>query len=126
MPAIFALSVVLLILGLGILTVFYRHRRDQMFHRERMAAMDKGLPVPEGFWRAPTPSSSAYLLRGLIWLVIGIGVSIWFVAMYFGEGATDHEMLGMAAAGLIPAGVGVAYLIVRRVELRKAGGEPPV
>jgi cbb3-type cytochrome oxidase subunit 3 len=106
---------VFFIVGLAAIALAYRYKRDEMYHRERMAAMDKNLPLPESSWQ-PVPRPSAYLLRGLIWIVIGFGIIVWWLAFWLAEGRTDNEILALATIGLIPIGVGAAYLYVRKVE----------
>ena len=61
---------------------------------------------------------NSYLLRGLVWLAVGIGISILFVVMYRVE--QDPGLLAMATLGSIPAGVGVAHLVVHRLQPKPA------
>jgi hypothetical protein len=106
--------------------VDYRRRRDivEANHKERMAAIERGIeppPLPESFYNAAKPPRrSGYLLAGLIWLFVGIGL---FLAL----GAVAGEDVRLFA--LIPIGVGAAFLIHYAVEGRKlaAGetGSPP-
>ena len=52
-----------------------RQRRLDVLHRERMAAMDKGIPLPElplETQKAP-PDPRMPLLHGIVWLAFGIG-----------------------------------------------------
>jgi hypothetical protein len=96
--------------------VDYRRRRDivDAHHRERMAAIERGMELPalpESFYQSVKPPRRAsYLLPGLIWLFVGIGI---FIAL----GALAGE--GVRNLGIIPAGVGLAYLIYHFVEGRK-------
>jgi hypothetical protein len=54
-----------------ILTALYlRHRNRQMFHQERMMAIEKGASVPIGH-ALPPWSPRVYLLRGLLWSFAG-------------------------------------------------------
>ena len=100
--------------------VDYRRRRDivEANHKERMAAIERGMEapqLPEAFYLSlKPPRRSSYLLPGLIWLFVGIGL---FVAL----GAVAGE--DVRFFGLIPAGVGLAFLIYYFVEGRKL---PPV
>ena len=88
--------------------VDYRRRRDivEANHKERLAAIERGMdipPLPESFYLSMKPARrSSYLLPGLIWLFVGIGL---FVAL----GAVAGE--DVRYFGLIPAGVGLAFLI---------------
>ena len=60
----------------------------------------------------------SYLLRGLVWLAVGIGISILFVVMYRVE--QDLGLLAMATLGSIPARVGVAHPVVHRLQPKPA------
>lgn len=93
----------------------YRRRRDLInaLHRERLAAIERGMepkPLPEELL---SPSKRLqkprYLLNGLIWLFVGIGTCA-FLGSLVG--------LELAWVGLIPAGVGLAFLIYYWVEGR--------
>src|ERR1039458_2969323 len=56
----------------GVVVVLYlRHGSLQMLHHERMAALEKGVPVPVARTLAPW-SPRVYLLRGLIWSASGL------------------------------------------------------
>jgi len=78
-----------------------------------MAAIEKGLELPpESLPQTePVPPRSRYLLRGLIWL--GVGLAITF-------GGHDWLQAPIGGAGWIPVAVGVAYLIFYFVEGRTA------
>lgn len=59
-----------------ILTALYlRHRNRQMFHQERMMAIEKGTSVPIGY-ALPPWSPRVYLLRGLLWSFAGAALII--------------------------------------------------
>ena len=93
----------------------YRRRRDivEAHHKERMAAIERGLeipPLPESFF-SPLDRNKRprHLLTGMIWFFIGMAL---FVAL----GAVAGEEVQYF--GLIPAGVGAAFLIYYFVEGR--------
>ena len=95
----------------------YRQRKDAvaLYHQERMAAIEKGIelpPVPEGLLSEEDKPAHPrrQLLKGLVWLLIGLGLT---VALWFNAG---HEE---ACFGLIPAGIGLAYLIYYAVAGKK-------
>jgi hypothetical protein len=123
------IPIVAIIMSLSIPIVYaiidYRRRRDiiDAHHKERMAAIDRGMelaPLPESFYLSLKPARrSSYLLPGLVWLFIGISL---FIAL----GAVAGE--DVRYFGLIPAGVGAALLIYYFVEGRKlplASRSPP-
>jgi len=114
------IPIVAIIMSLSIPIVFaivdYRRKRDivESNHKERMAAIERGMELPalpESFYQSIKPARrSSYLLPGLIWLFVGVGV---FIAL----GAVAGDDVRMF--GLIPAGVGLALLIYHFVEGRK-------
>lgn len=99
------------------IVVWYRRRMHEVDcrHKERMAAIEKGLDLPQEPLPQPEqmPPRSRYLLRGLIWL--GVGLAITF-------GGHDWLRAPMGGSGWIAVAVGAAYLIFYFVEGRK----PPV
>jgi len=132
-----------------------RYKRHEMRHKERMTALEKGAELPaEPPEKPPVPwSPRVYLLRGLIWLFTGAGLSVFLLGLSLTivshperledrlwraqnlrhNGATQEEIkqylsqspnqaprnefpAGFALIGLIPMGVGLAYLIYYRGE----------
>ena len=67
----------------GLVTWLYfrsreRQRRLQAVHEERMAAMEKGIPMPELGLDSPKlpaapPDPRAILLHGIVWTAFGLG-----------------------------------------------------
>jgi hypothetical protein len=117
------IPIVAIVMSLSIPIVYtimdYRRRRDivEAHHRERLAAIERGIdipPLPESFYqpisRRP-PRTGSTLLPGLIWLFVGIALIIALGAVV--------ENQGVRYFGLIPAGIGFAYLIYYAVEGRK-------
>lgn len=106
------LAAVILGIGAGIVGITARHReqmqRADLRHRERLAAIEKGMELPpdppEPFGRQPR-----YLLKGLLWTFGG-------VALYFtlGSLAGDEESM----LGAIPGAIGLAYLVYYFVQGR--------
>jgi hypothetical protein len=112
------LSVTVSFAALVVWIVLWNRRRLREVdcrHLERMAAIEKGLELPPEPLRPPAqpPPRSRYLLRGLIWLGVGLagtfGVQGWLGAHTWG-------------AGWIAVAVGAAYLIFYLVEGRRASG----
>jgi hypothetical protein len=106
-------------IGIGMLSLFldYRKKREMfaMHHKERMAAIEKGMelpPLPAEFFRDArrVRSLSDYLRRGLILLLVGIVITI---ALY---DSSRHNYLW----GLVPAALGIANLLFYYFESRKA------
>lgn len=127
-------------------SLYQRYRYLLLFHKERMAALEKGVPVPGGQTFVPW-SPRVYLLRGLLWSFGGVAVIVSLLgiaasshrpepadavmwrarnisqnlnismeeARQIAEKDRDRRQTGMpfsvALLGLIPAGVGLAYLV---------------
>jgi len=112
------IPIITVTVSLGALIVWivawYRRRMHEVDcrHKERMAAIDKGLELPPEQLPQPEqmPPRSRYLLRGLIWL--GIGLAITF-------GGHDWLRAPMGGSGWIAVAVGAAYLIFYFVEGRR-------
>jgi hypothetical protein len=94
----------------------YRKRRRlmELHHAERMAAIERGMELPplpidiiDG--RSPRRRRSS-LLPGLVWFFVGLAVLIGTMGM----SDEDIPLFG----GLIPLGIGLAYLIYYFVEGR--------
>jgi len=100
---------------LTFLIVTYRKRLKlmELHHAERMAAIERGMELPplpiemlEGGRRRRRSTS---LLPGLVWFFIGVAILIAL------QSIADEE----AMIGLVPTGVGLAYLIYYFAEGRK-------
>jgi hypothetical protein len=93
----------------------YRRRRDivEAHHKERLAGIERGMeipPLPEEFFKPLEKSGRPrHLLTGMIWLFVGTGVGVFLYSV------AGHDV---AAIGLIPAGVGLAFLVYYFLEGR--------
>lgn len=127
--------------------LYLRFRRRELQHKERMAAIEKGVALPDLTDVEAGPR--IYLLRGMIWLLSGIALSVCLLVVSattrfpksvnerFGEadriarwGGTADQIkqaqndtspyervpYAVSLVGLVPIGVGAAYLIFYRVE----------
>jgi hypothetical protein len=97
----------------AILTDYAKRRKFyELHHRERLAAIEKGIelpPLPPEFGGG-SPRSPRYFLKGLVWFLIGLAL---IVALGVNEGWDT------ALFGLIPTAIGAAYLIYYLVEGKK-------
>jgi hypothetical protein len=110
------IPVIAIVLGVGaaIVQIIANHRmqRADHRHRERLAAIDKGLELPAD------PAEPVVdprhrprdLLRGLVLLLVGAVL----VPALMRNGDAD-----IALFGLLPAAVGLAYLVYYLVERRR-------
>jgi hypothetical protein len=131
-----------------------RFRRRELQHREWMAALEKGMPLPDlARLEGPMTAPRVYLLQGLIWLFAGVALSVFLVAFWwtswdrppvanlsrdaqnlrdlgysqqeirgllpFDPGSRPDFPVGVCLLGLVPVGVGIAYLAFYRVELKR-------
>lgn len=101
-------------IGIAAVAIVTSHRekvkRAELRHRERLAAMEKGIEMPPEIVEKDDAGRPRFLLQGLIWLGVGIGI-------FFALGELAGDDVGML--GLIPAAVGIATLIYYAVEGRK-------
>lgn len=148
---ILMMLVIVSAVGIIVWSLGLRYKRRELQHKERLAALEKGMPLPvltDVETRAPW-SPRVYLLRGMIWLFMGVGLTAFLAALSVTAqhprsveervreanwarqgGATEEQVreiqndsspqngpgLGIALLGLVPMGVGAAYLIFYRVE----------
>jgi hypothetical protein len=141
----------LTVTGLFVYALYMRFRRRELLHKERMAALEKGVALPDLTDIEAGPR--VYLLRGMIWLLGGIALSVSLVVLSaatrfpksaeerFREanniarwggtaeqikqaqndtGSQDRLPYAVSVVGLVPIGVGVAYLIFHRVETARS------
>lgn len=118
----FVIPIVAIVMGIGLAMLSnwldYRKKSEifELHHKERMAAIEKGMDVPalpqELFETKRKASSSpgCYLRHGFIWLLVGLAVMISLRA----EGKPG------AYFGLIPAAVGLANLFYYMFRPREA------
>lgn len=119
------IPIIAIVLGIGTgiiaMSLDYLKRRKlmELYHQQRMAAIDKGIdlpPMPLDLLTADIRhrQRSRPLLKGLILIFVGITVVI---ALY----ADDRGKL--AFYGLIPLGIGLAYLIYHFAEGKTLAAE---
>jgi hypothetical protein len=158
--AIFAIFVLVAAQVVILVALYLRYRNLQMFHKERLAALEKGIATPLGQMPAPW-SPRVYLLRGLLWsfagaaliiCLLGIAASshrpepadttLWRAkniaqslnlsaeeARQIAEKDRDVRQNGLpfsvALLGLIPVGIGFAYLVFYYTgEVRRSDVDP--
>ena len=115
---------------------YLRHQRRTMVHRERLAALDKGVELPpleqeiqHGRWNV----QRILLFAGLVWISLGVSIYLLLNALI---GQTFHFNWGLDRLGnpvwiAVPVrdgmqwiglgflGVGLSHLIVRAVSARE-------
>ena len=104
--------------GVAVVAIIASHRekqkRAELRHRERIAAIEKGIELPPDADAEPPQKKGSSLKSGLINLFLG-------AVLYF----AIREVAGddVALFGLIPAAIGVGSLISYFVEGRRKNGD---
>ncbi|HUB77527.1 MAG TPA: DUF6249 domain-containing protein [Bryobacteraceae bacterium] len=131
---IIVLGAFLVPIGIVAVTSYFRHQRLEMIHRERLAAIEKGLPPagelpdPEQEERArkweeqaQVRKSRDYLKTGLFWLCPGAGmVAFSIIALQDVPAGVRLPIMGVS---VLCAGIGAAFIVIHVVEQerRRAG-----
>ncbi len=153
MPIVGVATFALILFLTTILIIFAmvsRYKQRELQHRERMAAVEKGTPLPEPATQLAPFHPRTLLLRGMLWLFTGLALTVAFSAIVItgqrqepawervdeanrakANGASDAEIVqimndrhssgpnpGIPLLGLVPMGIGLAYLLTWRSERR--------
>lgn len=89
---------------LAIIGTIYHNRQEELEHKERIIAMEKGLPIPE---RPEPVKNGSRLFLGLL----GWGLVISFLSLGIIISVSVSEGLKMGLFGLIPLGIGLGLLV---------------
>jgi hypothetical protein len=97
--------------------------RRNMIHRERLAAIEKGVDLPPLEQEARRSSWNIQrflLLAGLVWLSLGIGTFVTLSALLaHPTPVTQGIPQGMQWIGLAPACIGLSHMIVYLIGKRR-------
>ena len=135
LPAIIVISLVVLLVAY-LFQLWARHQRRLMIHRERMAAIDKGIEQPpvveQEIQRGSSNVQRLLLLAGLCWVSVGVALFMTLNELAGGdisvpigvEGsgftwATLHVRAGFRPLGLAPIGIGLSHIVVYFVGRRR-------
>jgi hypothetical protein len=90
--------------------MFFSYLKSRSLHRTVRTMVEKGEPVPAALF-APPPVVRARsdMRRGIVLMMVGFGIMIFFAAVNDWEG-------GAWALGIIPFLIGVGYLLVWKLE----------
>jgi hypothetical protein len=102
-----------LVVALAIVMAAMRNRRHrmEMIHAERLAAIEKGLPLPMDYTETDYPRRRLFM-PGLVWAAVGVGIILFGL---LGR-EDDHDLVGL---GTIPLLVGIALLIGDMITYRR-------
>ena len=115
--------VFLTIFGAPILIVavimYFGFSKNRMMHRTIQLMVEKGQPVPPALLAPPAPAQRqrSDMRRGVVLVMIGLGLMIFLAAMNDWEG-------GAWSIGLIPFLIGAGYLLVWKLEGKKDNAPP--
>ena len=108
------------VIGLVLVVLVYRHRRERQLHETITRLVEKGLPVPKEL--LPTRSAPKSRLFGAMTLIgLGVGLMIYQSAeplLQFGVQALVHE--DWWGIGAIPLAIGLAQLLAWKLEQPKS------
>jgi hypothetical protein len=99
--------------------MFFSYLKSRSLHRTVRDMVEKGQPVPPALF-APPPAIRARsdMRRGVVLMMVGFGVMIFFGAVNDWDG-------GAWALGIIPFLIGVGYLLVWKFESPKDTDKAP-
>ena len=93
-----------------------RHQRRTLIHRERLAAIEKGIELPpleQEVKRNAWNVQRTLLLAGLIWTSIGGCILVTMSAIIASPGNAKLEVVpGIQWIGLGPIAIGLSHLVV--------------
>jgi hypothetical protein len=118
------LIVFLTIFGLPVavvgLIMYFSFSKSRAMHKTVRMMVEKGQPVPEALLNPPpVVRQRSDLRRGVVLLMVGAGLMVFFGACNDWEG-------GAWSLGVIPFLIGLGYLLVWRLDVRKDEPSPKV
>ena len=101
------------------LIMYFSFSKSRAMHRTVRMMVEKGQPVPEALLNPPPViRQRSDLRRGVVLLMVGLGLMVFFGACNDWEG-------GAWSLGIIPFLIGAGYLLVWRLDVRRGGEALP-
>ena len=116
-PFIVPVSGTVMILGIVVAAIWSGVRARELQAQERLAAIAKGIPLPSSPGISLARQRATSRRVGLVLAFTGIGLAIFGLALAWIIG--NRYVLTAAAAGLIPLGIGVGFLVDARLRSRE-------
>jgi Domain of unknown function (DUF6249) len=120
-PFIIPVAAFAMVLGIVIVNTISGYHTRRLQSEERLAAIAKGLPIPE-----PTPEPIPVVdqhrrargLRtgGIVCTAVGLGLAVFGFALTWIVG--EHDVLAVSASGIIPLAVGIGLLVDYAFQMR--------
>jgi hypothetical protein len=122
-PFVVPVAGTIMILGIVAVSKWSEYGTRKLQFEERMAAISKGLPMPEPVVSPQEKKSMSMKQRnvnirlaGILCVAGAIGVAAFFFLLYLVIG--QREILSGAACALVPFGIGAGLLIDARINAR--------
>lgn len=120
-PFVIPVAAFALVLGIVIANNIANYNTRKLQSEERMAAIAKGLPLPEPSAEPVAVVDQRKRARGLrtggiVCVAVGVGLALFSFALTWIVG--EHDVLAVAAAGLIPLAIGVGLLVDYAFQMR--------
>lgn len=119
LPVIMPFAAFFFVLAILGIIFGYERKKDQNRHETIRIYLEKGIEVPAELLidedHPHAKQSTSDLRKGIIWSVVGIGISITALIIL----GSDRG----AAIGLIPICIGIGYLVAAKLDPKPARGE---
>jgi hypothetical protein len=126
-PFVIPVAAFAMVLGIVIANNISNYHSRKLQSEERMAAIAKGLPLPEPQAEPVAVIDQRKRARGLrtggiVCVAVGVGLALFSFALTWI--VEEHDVLAVAAAGLIPLAIGIGLLVDYAFQIRdlNAGG----
>lgn len=101
--------------------------RRAMIHRERLAAIEKGIDLPpleQEIQKSSFNVQRFLLLAGLVWISVGAAAFVTLSALLAYPSEVSAQIpRGIQWIGLAPGCIGLSHLIVYAIGKKKEGGK---
>lgn len=114
-----------MVLGIVIVVNITNQHTRKLKSDERLAAISKGLPLPPDLESAPADraasaarTAAGIRTGGIICIFTGIGLAVF--SFFLTWIVQEHDVLAVAAAGLIPLFIGIGLIVDYNLRTRNA------
>ena len=115
--------VMVAVIGYLVFCQWLQLNRRTMIHRERLAAIEKGVDLPpleQEVRRSTWNVQRLLLLAGLVWVSLGVGTFVTLSALLaYATAVTQGIPQGLQWIGVAPVCIGLSHLIVYLIGKRK-------